>query len=93
MQGSLLRLLVVLLSFSFLIGLNAAPTSRTRNLMVRSEVFRVSENTNLGNTEGKLKRQRVIRRMDVELNDYPGSGANNRHTPTPKPGKGCVDCN
>lgn len=46
-----------------------------------------------GNTEGKLKRQRVIRRMDVELNDYPGSGANNRHTPTPKPGKGCVDCN
>uniref|UniRef100_A0A3Q7JBR5 Uncharacterized protein n=1 Tax=Solanum lycopersicum TaxID=4081 RepID=A0A3Q7JBR5_SOLLC len=23
----------------------------------------------------------VIRRMDTEVNDYPGSGANNRHTP------------
>lgn len=33
-----------------------------------------------------------IRRVDVELNDYPGSGANNRHTPIPKLGRGCVDC-
>ncbi len=27
--------------------------------------------------------QTIARRMDVELNDYPGSGANNRHTPRP----------
>lgn len=23
----------------------------------------------------------IIRRMDAELNDYPGAGANNHHTP------------
>lgn len=24
-----------------------------------------------------------IQRMDIEINDYPGSGANDRHTPKP----------
>ncbi|CAK7322826.1 unnamed protein product [Dovyalis caffra] len=30
-------------------------------------------------------------RKIVQLNDYPGSGANNRHTPRPQFGR-CVDC-
>lgn len=29
--------------------------------------------------------------MDAELHDYPGSGANNRHTPKPQYGR-CADC-
>lgn len=40
------------------------------------------------NLESKL----VSRRMIVELNDYPGSGANNRHTPKAQSGRVCTDC-
>ncbi|KAK4768115.1 hypothetical protein SAY87_003256 [Trapa incisa] len=31
-------------------------------------------------------------RLDIEINDYPGSGANNRHNPRPQLGRGCIDC-
>ncbi|KAF3544620.1 hypothetical protein DY000_02008478 [Brassica cretica] len=31
----------------------------------------------------------VEKRVTMELNDYPGSGANNRHLPR---GRGCIDC-
>ncbi|KAI8528893.1 hypothetical protein RHMOL_Rhmol12G0183000 [Rhododendron molle] len=87
MQASLLRLLVVLLCISSLICTSAAPVSRTRNLMLPPEVYRVLGNTHLENRGERLKGERVvIRRMDVELNDYPGSGANPHHTPIPKTG-------
>lgn len=40
-----------------------------------------------------VKEMKLIRGgLDVELNDYPGSGANNRHTPKPQLGRGCIDC-
>ncbi|PSR95799.1 hypothetical protein CEY00_Acc21931 [Actinidia chinensis var. chinensis] len=92
MKGISFRLLVILLSFSYLIFLNAAPITRKRSLMLEPQGYRVLANTHLENAEEILKVERTIRRMDVEINDYPGSGANNRHTPTPKLGRGCVDC-
>ncbi|CAA2963216.1 Hypothetical predicted protein [Olea europaea subsp. europaea] len=42
--------------------------------------------------EQKLSLEGIKRRIDAELNDYPGSGANNRHTPRPQLGRGCMDC-
>ncbi|KAM7475631.1 hypothetical protein LguiB_022874 [Lonicera macranthoides] len=39
------------------------------------------------NTENNREGQSTVGRMNIELNDYPGSGANNRHTP-----RHCADC-
>ncbi|XP_058228057.1 uncharacterized protein LOC131336289 [Rhododendron vialii] len=90
-----LHLFIVLLCLSsHLLSLNAGPVTRTRSLMLGSKLeYGISENTHLVKTEGKMEEERIeIRRVDVELNDYPGSGPNNRHTPSPKLGRGCVDC-
>ncbi|PSR89665.1 Protein IMPACT-A like [Actinidia chinensis var. chinensis] len=81
MKGTTLPLLVLLLCFSHLIYSNAVPITRTRSLMHKPQGYGVSENTHLEKMEG----ERIVRRMGVELNDYPSSGANNRHTPNPKP--------
>lgn len=45
-------------------------------------------------TGEKWEEQTIAGRMDVELHDYPGSGANNRHTPKPPAqyGRICSDC-
>ena len=37
------------------------------------------------NKQENMEGERIVRRMGIELNDYPGSGANKRHTPNPKP--------
>ncbi|XP_052179805.1 uncharacterized protein LOC127793075 [Diospyros lotus] len=93
MEGSrFLRFLVVFLYFSHLFFLNVAvPVSRTRSLMHESQAYRSPEKTQLGSAEESLElvgEEMNARRVEVELNDYPGSGANNRHTPR----RGCADC-
>ncbi|XP_010257658.1 PREDICTED: uncharacterized protein LOC104597668 [Nelumbo nucifera] len=90
MAGSPLHLLVILLSFSHLISLNAVPITRTRNLLSDTRVLLPadSENTHLqASTEEVWEEELANGRMGLELNDYPGSGANNRHTPKPPLGK------
>ncbi|KAK9996091.1 hypothetical protein SO802_020777 [Lithocarpus litseifolius] len=76
-------LLVLLLVFSQLISLNAVPVTRIGNLMHGHQARPVSQNTHMLATEEKWDEQTFSGRMDVELHDYPGSGANNRHTPKP----------
>ncbi|KAH0762777.1 hypothetical protein KY290_018850 [Solanum tuberosum] len=38
------------------------------------------------------KRRREVLEAEEMINDYPGSGANNRHTPRSQLGRGCVEC-
>ncbi|OMP05692.1 hypothetical protein COLO4_08636 [Corchorus olitorius] len=91
MESNLFRLLVVLLGLSHIICLNAVPTTRIGSLMHGPQVHHVPENTHLVAAERSAEPQIVKGRMAVELNDYPGSGANNRHTPRPQFGR-CADC-
>ncbi|KAI9086566.1 hypothetical protein K1719_031650 [Acacia pycnantha] len=82
----LFRLFVVLLGLSLLLSLQAIPITRTENLMQGpNQVHVVAENTHKITTERNLELEEpssvVIERMDLELHDYPPSGANNRHTP------------
>ncbi|XP_061345973.1 uncharacterized protein LOC133291687 [Gastrolobium bilobum] len=85
MKGTLLRLFVILLGLSHLICFKAVPITRTESLMQGPHVHLAPENThnhkiiNGRNLHGE--EPTIIERMDLELHDYPGSGANNRHTP------------
>ncbi|XP_021909728.1 uncharacterized protein LOC110823614 [Carica papaya] len=80
-----LRLLVILLGLShFTVCLNAVPVTR-----IGSKLMHEVPPKTLMQESFDVE---LPARMDMELNDYPGSGANNRHTPRPQLGRGCVDC-
>ncbi|XP_022137483.1 uncharacterized protein LOC111008913 [Momordica charantia] len=85
----LLRLLVIFLGFCSLLSSNAVPTSRSVSLIHGADQFlQVSSKTHMvSGGEEEVKHGRMV----VALNDYPGSGANNRHTPRPQ-FRGCADC-
>ncbi|XWS48008.1 hypothetical protein CRYUN_Cryun13aG0035100 [Craigia yunnanensis] len=91
MESTLFRLFVVLLGLSHIICLNAVPVTRIASLMHGPQVHKVPENTHLVTAEKSSEAKIIERRMVVELNDYPGSGANNHHTPRPQFGR-CSDC-
>lgn len=41
--------------------------------------------------EAEKATRRILEAEEI-INDYPGSGANNRHTPRSQLGRGCVEC-
>ncbi|KAK4362237.1 hypothetical protein RND71_017478 [Anisodus tanguticus] len=82
MAATFISLFLAFLWFSH--AINAVPITRSISLVMDiSQEHKVLENTHMANMEESL---------EVEINDYPGSGANNRHTPRPPLGKGCVEC-
>ncbi|KAF7850543.1 hypothetical protein BT93_L5295 [Corymbia citriodora subsp. variegata] len=89
--GTLLRLLVVLLGISWIIcSTYAVPVTRS---LVQEARVQVASNSILRPVRGGVSGLESIGgRMDIEVNDYPGSGANNRHTPRSQLGKECIDC-
>ncbi|KAF8039361.1 hypothetical protein BT93_B1790 [Corymbia citriodora subsp. variegata] len=88
------HMLLALLTFSLLVSSNmAVPVTRTGSLMQRPKVhYPIPVKAHVMKEGRNLEGQLVSRRMTVKLNDYPGSGANNRHTPKPQSGRVCIDC-
>ncbi|KAF4357873.1 hypothetical protein CsatB_017647 [Cannabis sativa] len=92
---TLISLLVILLGFSHLLCSNAIPLTRNERLMMQNGVqaHLPTATNNLAKAENivwEADETIIPERMGVELHDYPGSGANNRHTPKPQ-GK-CAEC-
>ncbi|KAL8118212.1 uncharacterized protein LOC141659663 [Apium graveolens] len=89
MGGKFLWLLVLLLAFSQLLSLSTAvPITRTRRVMYELRDPVLSEDDRLAHMEKRGKVEGINGRTNIGLNDYPGSGANNRHTPR----RGCIEC-
>ncbi|KAF5734141.1 putative Disulfide bond formation protein B 2 [Tripterygium wilfordii] len=98
MACSVFHLLVILLGICHLLSLtDAVPVTRIEKLWHGNGIQtpQVIENAHLqASIEKNLEQEVVVvkgRILTVEVNDYPGSGANNRHTPRPQVGR-CVDC-
>ncbi|THU55597.1 hypothetical protein C4D60_Mb11t08260 [Musa balbisiana] len=76
-----LRLLLISLALAHLIAASHAVPSTRDGRMLRGcrSVSVVGDAVRVINEDEEAK----IQRMDIEINDYPGSGANDRHTPKP----------
>ncbi|GMH01361.1 hypothetical protein Nepgr_003200 [Nepenthes gracilis] len=90
MTTNLLRFLAIILAFSHLFFFNdATPVTRSQIIKLATHP---SENTLLGARDKIWIKKHIHGRMDAEVDDYPGSEANNRHTPRSQFSRGCVEC-
>ncbi|OAY82557.1 uncharacterized protein LOC109718120 isoform X2 [Ananas comosus] len=80
-----LHLLLLLFCFSYLIfSSHAIPSTRSQRMVKKG--FPPSSGTTQVSKRGNRFEEIEFRgfgRMDLEIEDYPGSGANDRHTPKP----------
>ncbi|KAF9626210.1 hypothetical protein IFM89_031337 [Coptis chinensis] len=83
MAATSLHLLLILLFCSQIISMSAVPISRTRTLLQESQIHEVLTSPNSqGITEDTWEEELINGRMILQnTNDYPGSGANGKHTP------------
>ncbi|KAF6996458.1 hypothetical protein CFC21_012793 [Triticum aestivum] len=89
--ASLCLVVVLLLLALPLQPASAVPTSRSMRLrsQQRPPSLKLSSPQEMTTAAAAGKPQgRAAARMDVEVNDYPGSGPNNRHDPPKGPGRG-----
>ncbi|KAK7377914.1 hypothetical protein VNO80_03349 [Phaseolus coccineus] len=77
--------LILLLVFSFVISSAAVKTRRLlpnkENISTQISSDKGVENLRSGEEMFDLEEELMERRIDLENNDYPGTGANNRHDP------------
>ncbi|URD78766.1 hypothetical protein MUK42_02024 [Musa troglodytarum] len=77
-----LRLLLISLALAHLVAASHAVPSTRDGRMLRGCITSlpvVGDAVRVVNEDEEAK----IQRMDIEINDYPGSGPNDRHTPKP----------
>ncbi|XP_014495633.1 uncharacterized protein LOC106757475 [Vigna radiata var. radiata] len=80
MKSTLFHLLfLILLGLSHFACLQAVPITRTESLTQDPKVLDLAG----GNIHNHKVEATIDERMDIELHDYPPSGANGRHTPKP----------
>uniref|UniRef100_A0ACD5T9Y5 Uncharacterized protein n=1 Tax=Avena sativa TaxID=4498 RepID=A0ACD5T9Y5_AVESA len=67
---------------------SAVPASRSMQLRNLQRPPSLQEMTTAASRNHFIKGRSMAARMVVEVNDYPGSGPNNRHDPPKGPGRG-----
>ncbi|XP_010550598.1 PREDICTED: uncharacterized protein LOC104821419 [Tarenaya hassleriana] len=94
MANTLFHLLVIFLSLSPFFMISPSNASRVGSFIERTNnvYYQPQQDTLLGVKEKRREEEEHGERMMVELDDYPGSGANNRHVPRQQFGRGCIDC-
>ncbi|PNX96440.1 hypothetical protein L195_g019646 [Trifolium pratense] len=85
---TLFVLLIILLSFSYVLSSSASPATRSQNLK-GEDTSTIPSIAKVDNNHGEevvlvdKEEGLVERRMDLETQDYDGTGANRDHEPKP----------